>query len=268
LPMGLDALTACVLSHHGAVRDHNEDAVVVGSCTFSEVDADAHGVTIDVGEPRVIAVADGLGGHAAGEIAAGHAVRRLAQLADGMGSQEQITQTLRSLDEEIATLSQVDPRIYGMGTTVVGLVVAGAYTWWFNVGDSRLYRFDGVRLEQLSVDDIPEADDETGRRSGIVTQVLGGGTREPIAPHVAEVESSVARRYLLCSDGLSDMVAAADLEAIMAANSEDDAAAARALWSAAMRAGGFDNITLVLVRVPPSDPVLRDEGSPGPTAQA
>jgi PPM family protein phosphatase len=246
-------LTACVLSHRGAVRDHNEDAVVVGSCTFSEVEAGAHGVTLAVEQPRVIAVADGLGGHAAGEIAAGHAVRRLAQLAGEMGSQERIADTLRGLDAEISSLSQVDPRIHGMGSTVVGLLVTSEHTWWFNVGDSRIYRI-GERLEQLSVDDIPEGGPDDGpgvgpgRRSGIVTQVLGGGTAQPIAPHVAEVDVVGEQRFLLCSDGLSDMVASGDIHSIIAGNSKDDAAA-RALWSAAMDAGGFDNITVVLVRV-------------------
>jgi PPM family protein phosphatase len=244
-------LAACVLTHRGAVRQHNEDAVVVGSCTITEIDdAAVHTVTLETDRPVVVAVADGLGGHAAGEIAAGHAVRRLAQVGAGLGSAEEISEALRSLDEEIGSLSQLDPRIHGMGSTIVGLVVTDADTWWFNVGDSRLYRIDGGRLAQLSVDDIPaeEAVLDAGRRSGIVTQVLGGGpSSERIRPHVAREESPAAL-YLLCSDGLSDLVAAPDIESILAANPEDDPEAAAALWSAAMRAGGLDNITIVLVR--------------------
>src|SRR5215468_5030462 len=101
-------LTACVFTHRGAVRDHNEDAVAIGGCTLAAIDfSGTHSVNAD--GPIVVAVADGLGGHAAGEVASTHTVYRLAQLAGHMNTPNGITQVLREISDEIYTIHGAGP---------------------------------------------------------------------------------------------------------------------------------------------------------------
>jgi serine/threonine protein phosphatase PrpC len=244
-------LTACVFTHRGAVRDHNEDAVVIGGCTLAAIDfSGTHSVTINADGPIVVAVADGLGGHAAGEVASTHTVYRLAQLAGHMNTPNGITQMLREISDEIYTIHGA-AHTNGPATTVVGLVFTADQTWWFNVGDSRLFRLDGGHLRMLSIDDIPlDPLGEAGAvtKTGLVTQVLGGAPTAPLAPHVGQDDPLTNQRYLLCSDGLTDLVTVTELEAILAENPDDDARAVRAMWAAAMNGGGHDNITVVLIR--------------------
>jgi serine/threonine protein phosphatase PrpC len=136
---------------------------------------------------------------------------------------------------------EADRRLLGMGTTVVGVALA-ARVVWFNVGDSRLYRVAGG-LTQLSSDDVPP-----GPRDGTITQTLGGlwPPGEAIAPHVGAEPLAAPARYLLCSDGLTDMLDDAEIAACLGCT---DADAVMRLFEAAMRAGGRDNISIVLVSV-------------------
>jgi serine/threonine protein phosphatase PrpC len=110
------------------------------------------------------------------------------------------------------------------------------------VGDSRIYQCSEGRLEQLSVDDVPP-----GPRSGLITQTLGGAPYfVPIAPHTGRLELALPSRFLLCSDGLTDMLDDAEIERALAGSDED---AVRALFAAAMQAGGADNLSVIIVSV-------------------
>jgi serine/threonine protein phosphatase PrpC len=188
-----------------------------------------------------------MGGHRAGEIASREVARGLAangaRFADATGA----AAALHDIDTALYGAMQTDPSLLGMGTTVVG-VALGSLLIWFNVGDSRLYRA-GARhgstggLTQLSVDDTPP-----GPRSGLITQTLGGlwPPEQPIAPHIGEEALAAPARYLLCSDGLTDMLDDADIAACLEFS---DADAVAQLFDSAMRAGGIDNISIVLATV-------------------
>jgi PPM family protein phosphatase len=130
----------------------------------------------------------------------------------------------------------------GMGTTIVGLLLTVDRALWFNVGDSRLYRHRDNRLTKLSVDDVRE-----GLAVGTITQALGGSP-EPtrLVPHLGAEELTVPSRWLLCSDGLTQMVSDDDIEDAMKVGDED---AVRALFAKAMQAGGADNISIIVVSV-------------------
>ncbi|WP_416520560.1 PP2C family protein-serine/threonine phosphatase [Streptomyces achromogenes] len=244
-------MTVTAMTHRGAVRDGNEDAFVIGTLTAAGVDTiDPVAVRLTVEEPTVVAVADGLGGHNAGEIAAALTVRRLAERAPrstGVG------ELLREINAELYALAEANPACAGAGTTAVGLWLTPHRVFWFNVGDSRLYREEDGYLGQVSVDDSPVADwDGSGRvagRTNLVLQTLGGAACfEPVHPHTGTERYVPDSRWLICSDGLSDLVDVADMELILAENHEDDVRAVKALWVAAMNAGGQDNITALLVR--------------------
>ncbi|WP_426403147.1 PP2C family protein-serine/threonine phosphatase [Streptomyces sp. R-07] len=244
-------VTVTAMTHRGAVREGNEDAFVIGALTAAGVDTvDPVVVRLLVEEATVVAVADGLGGHSAGEVASALAVRRLAERAPRSAGAGDL---LREINAELYELAETDPACAGAGTTAAGLWLTPHRVSWFNVGDSRLYREDDGYLGQVSVDDSPAADrDGPGRavdRTHLVLQALGGAARfEPVHPHTGTERFVPGGRWLICSDGLSDLVDVAEMERILAENSRDDVRAVKALWVAAMNAGGRDNITALLVR--------------------
>ncbi len=253
-----------VMTHRGARRDTNEDAAVVGALTLNDgvETPDPVTVTLPVRHTVVVAVADGLGGHAAGEVASGHATRRLAQLGPELTGEDAITEALATVNNELYELAERNPAYRGTGTTVAGLVLTGEDTWWFNVGDSRAYADEGGYLGQHSVDDSPLVpENEPGAAapsSTVVVQTLGGmQTHAPITPHVGAAAD--ARLWLLCSDGLSDLVGVAEMERVLAEESSDERVV-KALWAQAMNASGRDNITVALVRHPNEPEGTGDDG--------
>ncbi|GGT53901.1 PP2C family protein-serine/threonine phosphatase [Streptomyces purpureus] len=241
------AVTA--LSHAGLVREHNEDSLVIGPWTLcGTVTENPQTLLFPLGTPLVVAIADGLGGQPAGEVASALVVRQLAALGPSLDGAEAVREALDLCNEELYAAAAGRPELATMGTTVAGMVVRGRSPLTFNVGDSRVYDASGDRFRQVSVDDSPPP--PPGRRTtSAVTQTLGGSTR-PIAvtPHVTALETGAdAPRWLLCSDGLTDPVPDEEIGAVLRVH--NDGRAAFELWKAAMEAGGPDNITLALVRL-------------------
>jgi serine/threonine protein phosphatase PrpC len=228
------------MTHRGAVRPTNEDSVVVGPFTASGVDMPTPVVIeLPLTAPAVVAVADGMGGHAAGEIASAHVVAGLsrARLPDGPERAADLTRCLTELHDEVRGRAAAAPELTGMGTTVAGLVVAAAGVLWFGVGDSRVYREQGGFLTMVSTDDRAPG--------GGLTQCLGGAGDRP-TPRVAALDGPLTGRLLVCTDGLSDLVALPDMEEVLA-RPGGSVRAVKALWVAAMNASGRDNVSIVLV---------------------
>lgn len=223
------------------MRAQNEDTIVVGewiSPPEMQAPREFHHA---LASPLLCAVADGMGGHLAGEVASRHAAQRLADADAHLVSALRVRDALSRINSELYGMMARDKNLEGMGTTVAGLVLAQPLLW-FNVGDSRVYRFGEGGLAQLSIDDTPP-----GPRSGLITQSLGAGDPDrPPHPHLEEEMPSASARFLLCSDGLTDML---DDEEIADCMTLPDREAALALFDRAMRAGGTDNVSMVLVRV-------------------
>jgi serine/threonine protein phosphatase PrpC len=252
-------------SHIGAVRDINQDSIVVGAWTLcANVTPQPQRFSMELGEPLVVAVADGLGGHAGGEVASSLVVRDLAALGARLRSSGDVEKALRQVDLNTYAAAAAQPELRGMGTTVAGVLLHGDMSVPFNIGDSRTYRWrsgDSGVLEQVSTDDSPPL--FPGQRSThIVTQTLGGSFHpEPIHPHVGPGEPIGRDAFLICSDGLTDLVADDEISEALhiaqlapAAGALDaDATAIRTLWSAAMAAGGIDNISIVIARLDPAE---------------
>lgn len=251
--MGVDAgtVTVTALTHRGAVRKNNQDAIVMGTLTVAGADMPAPArCTLPIGEPLILAVADGLGGHAAGEVASEHAVHRMAESGARMNSAEAVNILLKHVDTEIREHSDQYQEFFGMGTTVAGLLLTPDASYWFNVGDSRTYRLRESRLVQLSQDDsppLPPAEDGKPATTNFITQSLGGSGSSSMEPHVGADDEMDAQCWLMCSDGLSDLVAHAEMERIIA-EAESDQDAVHNLWEAAMAASGRDNISILLAR--------------------
>lgn len=234
--MTVPAVRVTAMTHRGAVRDHNEDALVIGPFTACGITLpDPVTCELPLSSPLLVAIADGMGGHAAGALASAHTVRALA--AASPQDPTAIEATLTRIDLELLAMPQTDPTITGLGTTVAGVLLTSDGGLLFGAGDSRVYLEHGGYLAQVSVDDRGP--------SGGLTQCLGGRTDG--TPLRATLEPiTTAGRLLLCSDGLSDLVDLETMEELLN-KSDEPARIAKSLWAAAMNASGRDNITIALV---------------------
>jgi PPM family protein phosphatase len=244
-------LRAAAFTHQGAVRPSNEDTIAVGGWITSEPMTAPVMLEHEAAAGLICLVADGMGGHAAGEIASRAVAEHLSRRAAEATDEAALAALLRDADAELFALMREQPGWRGMGTTVAGIRVTPDRVLAFNVGDSRVYRIDQGALVQLSTDDTPGPKLADGRTaaltSNLVSQALGGGYElAGIDPHVLSAPLEDGARYLICSDGLSDLLDRTTMEGLLGG---DDAASAAALFEAAMARGGNDNISLLLLRL-------------------
>jgi PPM family protein phosphatase len=247
-------LRATAFTHQGAVRAGNEDTIAVGDWIRRLPMAAPVSLEHEIAAPLMCLVADGMGGHAAGDVASRSVAERLSRRAAEAVDETALIQMLHEANAELFGLMDESPVWSGMGTTVAGVVVTPSDAMVFNVGDSRVYRIEPDGLVQLSTDDTPGPKLPDGRTAAyttsIITQVMGGHgpirPGEEIVPHVLSEPLADNARYLICSDGLTDLLEPAAIEALLG---EDDAASVQALFEAAMAEGGDDNVSLILVRV-------------------
>lgn len=249
-------ITVTALSHPGLVRDHNEDSLAVGPWTLcGTMTENPQTLGFPLGNPLVVAVADGIGGQPAGEVASGLVARQLASVGPSLDSEQAVHDALNACNHAVYAAAERDPELTTMGTTVAGVVVLGKELLVFNVGDSKVLDVSrggaGGTLRQLSVDDSPPL--APGRRTtSVVTQALGGALRfSAVTPHVSTSPLLGGERFLVCTDGLTDPVPEDTLDDILAAH--DAGRAVFELWRAAIEAGGPDNITLALITVVDDD---------------
>jgi serine/threonine protein phosphatase PrpC len=236
------------LSHAGLVRAHNEDSLVIGQWTLCAAETETpQTLVFSIASPLVVAVADGLGGHPGGDVASSFVVRELARAGPTLDSEQRLRDVLNACNRGLYEIAADQPMLMAMGTTVAGVLLTSDQVFSFNVGDSRVYTHGSDGLRQASVDDSPPL--APGQEhTAIVTQTLGGGlTYTDVEPHVSVFRQSTEVRWLICSDGLSDLVRNETLSDLL--QESEDSRAAFELWKAAIEAGGDDNITLALVRV-------------------
>jgi protein phosphatase len=239
-------ITACGTTHVGLRRDANEDHYLV--------DLDR----------RLFAVADGMGGHAAGEVASRLAIDTLATaLSPGAESEEAIpreqilTDGFQAANRRIGEEIRNREDLRGMGTTLVAAHYQGDHLVVAHVGDSRAYliRQDKiVRLtrdhswvnDQVQLGILSEEEAQRHPFRNVITRALGSNGPMPVDTVTITPENG--DRVLLCSDGLNGMVSDQDIFDRTVAEGDDLEAATRSLVEAANQAGGEDNITVVLLR--------------------
>jgi serine/threonine protein phosphatase PrpC len=244
-------LDVVAVTHHGAVRDHNEDTIAVGGFLSNAYLGEPVRIAISSERPVPCLVADGLGGHAEGARASRLAAGFLADAWARSADPDELVEAVRLADEAIYEEMRQSPAWQGMGTTLAGIVFDGDRGICVNVGDSRCYRVgDGV-LAQVSRDDSPPKapGSPPGTITTIVTQTLGGTpTQVVIDPHVYTCPAEPGDRFLLCSDGLSDYVPFDVIEQELIA-AGDSGPAVWALLGAALDNGAPDNVSIVLATV-------------------
>jgi PPM family protein phosphatase len=203
-------------------------------------------------------VADGMGGHDAGEVASRTAIGVLRHLADGNPSMEQARSSIRAAHAAVRGLPPSTGRRPGTTATGVVLTVHDDTPCWLvlNIGDSRTYRMAGAVLEQVTADHsevaelvaqglVPAQDAARHPRRNVVTRVIGGGASE-VDPDVWLLPVSPGDRMVICSDGLTDELSDARIEAELRAQDDPQAAADR-LVASALASGGRDNVTVIVV---------------------
>ena len=219
--------------------------------------------------PQLIAVADGMGGHAAGEVASRIAVEVLKSLTPALISSEidedsvedLLMHSLHSIDAEISLVTDEEIEKRGMGTTLTALLIRDQYISLLHVGDSRCYRLRGNTLEQLSNDHtviqelldqgaISEAEAADHPQRSMLTQALRGDG--DVTPVLQMYEIKKGDRYLLCSDGLSGVLTEKEIKIGLKKSDKDDAV--KFLVDATYVNGAPDNVTVLIADI--SDSIM------------
>ena len=255
-------IKACGLSDVGLARTHNEDCFGIDPAK------------------KLVVVADGMGGHSHGEVASRIAVQSIREYvdrgssdddddtlgfengnpADNRGLQRHsrlLQDAIRVAHRRVLSAIQEDGSLYGMGTTVVGMLLKGHTAAIGHVGDSRAYRIRNREMKLLTQDHtwvneqvmagfLSEEQARVHPLKNVITRALGG--ENDVVVDMREVEVAPGDIYLLCSDGLTTMMPDRDIEERLASqqNLED---ACRELIQEANSRGGLDNVTVVLLAV-------------------
>jgi protein phosphatase len=229
-------------SDRGLIRGTNQDSVYAG--------------------PRLLAVADGMGGHAAGDVASKVVIAALEHLDDDAPSGD-LLQALRQAvfdgSEHLREVIREAPHLEGMGTTLTAVLFAGGRLGLCHVGDSRAYLMRDGELAQITHDDtfvqtliddgrITEEEASSHPQRSLLLRALNG---QDVEPDLSMRDARAGDRYLLCSDGLSGVVTFETLAAAM--RDPDPQATADRLIELALRSGGPDNITCIVADVVEDD---------------
>jgi protein phosphatase len=226
---------------------------------------DSFCLALDIG---LFVVADGMGGHAAGEVASRLAVETIRDwvarsdpgdgaAADAFAAAKCLAGGIQAANRTVFEAAQAQPECSGMGTTVVSVMAVGPRVILAHVGDSRIYRIRADGIVQLSRDHsvVQEQIDRgllspqeaaTSRYRHLITRALG--LKASVEVDVQEQASQVGDILVLCSDGLSDMLKPGDILGLVQRHPDDLGKACKALVEEANARGGFDNITVLLVQ--------------------
>jgi serine/threonine protein phosphatase PrpC len=238
------------LTDPGRRRRHNEDAFV---CV-----------------PPLFAIADGMGGAQAGELASRLAAAVVGRAdAEGRTGRELVVGLIEDANRSVYERASADESVSGMGTTMTVALAEDGHVWIGHVGDSRAYLLRDGALEQLTEDHSLVAElvrsgrltpDEAGSHPhrSVITRALG--TDAEVAVDVMAVPTKSGDVFVLCSDGLSSMVGDEAIRDVLEQHGDDLDTAARVLVDAANAAGGEDNITVVLFEATGSAEALDETG--------
>jgi protein phosphatase len=238
-------------SRVGKVRSNNEDMILAYD-KYIRSDIYQTVLSPDNLDRFVVAVADGMCGHNAGEVASEMVMQNLKfyfnDLPKGMTSgelEEAMNDWLQSIHQTVNARGRINKSQVDMGTTLVALLYYGNRYFWLNCGDSRLYRLRDANLEQLTTDHSLINENGEKKHSNIITNCIGAGCEDTFIDMIEFTdEFQVGDTYVLCSDGLNDMVRDEIIREMLL-----NGATANTLCEEAISAGGFDNVSVCVLRV-------------------
>ncbi len=216
-------------------------------------------------DAQFFVLADGMGGHQAGEVASKETVDQLCALfkerfdssnTNLAYAEKCIKDIVQEVNTKIYRMSRENPELRGMGTTLCCILIHPEGLVYGHVGDSRIYRFRHGRLEQLTQDhsllrELIDLGQLSEQQAGdflyknIITKAIG--TESQVEPTVTHSSLESGDMILMCTDGLSDLVSFEEIQHILSQTSEEDIA--KLLVKKAKQRGGYDNITVILVKV-------------------
>ena len=244
-------LSITASSRTGCVRKNNEDMILVDKWFVRNCSKTVR-KDLKTVDRYLVALADGMGGHNSGEVASSDVLHNLQYFFTDIpvnlsivDYNEVIYEWLSSINIIIDSKGKSDERFSKMGTTLVAFVFYGDHFFWMNCGDSRIYRLHDGKLKQLSTDhSLSNLLGEKGH-SNIITNCIGGGCKNSFIDIVeCSVDVMSGDVFLLCSDGLSDLLTDEQIAAYL----QDDSSAST-LCSAAEENGGYDNVSAAVIRV-------------------
>jgi len=228
-----------VITDTGRKRRRNEDAYVC--------------------EPPLFAIADGMGGAQAGEVASRLAAAALRESgAKTLGGERRISDLIQEANRRVYDRSSTDPNTSGMGTTITVALVENDNVAFGHVGDSRAYLIRDGRMEQVTEDHslvnellksgkLSREEAESHPQRSVITRALG--TDPDVDVDTFTIAAEAGDLFLLCSDGLTDMVGEGEIHDLVERNRDDLNSALKSLVKAANRSGGDDNITVVAFEI-------------------
>lgn len=237
-------------SQVGCVRSQNEDMILVDTHFIrnSEFSTQA---SLNHNDRYLVAVADGMGGHNRGDVASNDVLRNLqfyfSDIPEKLNAgdfNEVMVEWLDSINNFVASKGRADEQFKGMGTTLVGLAYYYGDFYSMNCGDSRLYRFRQGELTQLTTDHSLNNMLGSEKHTNIITNCIGGGCNSSYMDLVRISEVWPDDVFLLCSDGLTDMLPNQEIARLL-----NDGADAMALGDAAVEAGGLDNVSCCVITI-------------------
>ena len=238
-------------SRIGCVRHNNEDMILIKDQFIRNAEFSTF-ITLSESDRCMIAVADGMGGHKSGEVASHDALHNLQYFfgdlpvgLDASEFNEMIVEWLDSINMIFDSKGKAEDRYKGMGTTLVAIAYYDGEFYSMNCGDSRLYRYREGILDQLTNDHSLSNLMGQQQHSNIITNCIGGGCTSSYVDMVQMTNDIYdGDVYLLCSDGLSDMMSDDHILELLANDADADA-----LCEEAIALGGYDNVSACLVRV-------------------
>ena len=238
-------------SRTGCVRSQNEDMILVDN-QFIRDDTYRKQAVLDNDDRLLVALADGMGGHNRGDIASNDVLHNLQYFFFDIPSclsagdfNEAIVGWLESINNYVASKGRADEQFKGMGTTLVGFTYYNHDFYSMNCGDSRLYRFRNHQLVQLSTDHSLSNMVVGEKRKNIITNCIGGGCISSYIDMVQMTDDVISGdTYILCSDGLTDMLSDEEISILMEQQVDADT-----LCDAAIEAGGLDNVSCCVITV-------------------
>ena len=228
----------------GLVRAGNEDSAIISQ--------------------NLIAVADGMGGHAGGEIASALAIKGISRLQDVANSSAEISEKflkeVTQINSAIERAVIENPDLTGMGTTLTALITTEEKIALLHIGDTRCYRIRKNKITQLSTDHtliqelldqraITENEIKTHPQRSLLTQALMG--RDDLQPEIVLNDAKLGDRFLLCSDGLTGEISEGEL--LTALTIDDREVALETLMKSVLAAGAPDNVTIIVADLVESD---------------
>ena len=263
--IAMNAVSFTVRSHIGRVRTNNEDNFYCNGVFLTPKTRDAPSFLVGKAQsPCVFAVCDGMGGEADGEFASLMAVETLSEYAEAIktaASSDSIDKAVQNFvsDANERLCKAMKTRYARMGTTLALAVITKSSVHTYNIGDSRIYRFQNGTFSQISEDHtlaaqkikmriLTEEEARKDRSRHVLTRYLGVFEEEMIleANVIAPFKIDTKCRLLLCSDGITDMIEDSRIEAVLR-DMPDTESAANELIESALQNGGKDNATCIII---------------------